>query len=280
MHMQFTCNNLSPTRQTRGTGAFTLVELLVVIGIIAALIGILLPALASARRSAQKTAVLAQLHQIGIAVASYQSEFRGRLPTNLSDASQDGRAFGGLELLAYQYKLPPKLFVNPNTLDTVSTLLTPDGHPSFADIAGVPITVDSPATIDSSNISSVNFHCSFSYDHEKKRSGRVNMPRVYLGDRADYTAARSFSANWGKGSKAGMCLLWTDQHAEFVTNKYAREQHDPNIYHHNQYYDDNGHFPGEGGDEVVSGVAVTPNTLDTHLRFFSEPEDDALLPNP
>lgn len=264
-----------------GRRAFSLVELLVVIAVIAVLIGLLLPAVAKARRAAQQTAVLAQLHQIGIAMASYQTDFQGRLPTNLSDEDQDGRAFGGFELLAYIYKLPARLFINAATDDTAFTATTPEGWPCFADLDGVPITMGTPQRIDPANIGRVRFHCSFAYDHERKRSGPVNQSRVYVGDRADYGASRSFSANWGRSpGKAGMCLLWTDQHAEFVTAKALRDQHDPNLYHHNQYFDDSGQYPGEGGAEVVSGVAVTPTTLDTHLRFFSEGEDDVLLPNP
>jgi prepilin-type N-terminal cleavage/methylation domain-containing protein len=59
---------------------FTLVELLVVIGIIAILIGILLPALRRARESAQKAACLSNLHQIGIYLQHYQNTFKGKLP--------------------------------------------------------------------------------------------------------------------------------------------------------------------------------------------------------
>src|SRR5688500_17470733 len=62
--------------------AFTLIELIVVIGIIAILIALLLPSLINARKTARTIQCASNVRQLTMALTNYSIEFRGAFPPN------------------------------------------------------------------------------------------------------------------------------------------------------------------------------------------------------
>src|SRR5215203_1136284 len=72
-------------RPSQRHSAFTLVELLVVIGIIAVLIGILLPTLSNAQSAARKTVCLANMRTLSDYLKLYSVSYKDCIPIGFMD---------------------------------------------------------------------------------------------------------------------------------------------------------------------------------------------------
>src|SRR3954466_3076544 len=78
---------MPPMNSPRPRRAFTLVEILVVVAIIAVLSGLLLPPLEKAREKANNVSCAANLSQMGLALLIYADANHGRYPRTVYDSA-------------------------------------------------------------------------------------------------------------------------------------------------------------------------------------------------
>ena len=149
------------SRSSPPPAGFTLVELLVVIGIIALLLGVLLPALGRAQERARTTQCLSQLHQVSLGLLNYAVDNHG--------------------LIVPAYNLPPATpdagtnFTGGPTqpLDGWACILDRDGYLRGSNSAGIfycPDTVDAPGLLGGATGTS-----------GADQRGWVEWPMVFLG---------------------------------------------------------------------------------------------------
>ena len=150
--------------------AFTLVELLVVIGIIALLVAILLPVLNRAKEAASTTKCLAQLRQIGQAAAMYASDNKGyTLPAGYQVGGAHTESWAGILVIG---KYVAKPFPNPisltdETMPQSSVFACPNGDKVWV-TASAGLT---PASRE-------DMHGAFSFRVQSQTLWRTNPPLV------------------------------------------------------------------------------------------------------
>jgi prepilin-type processing-associated H-X9-DG protein len=196
------------------TGAFTLVELLMVIGVIAVLLALLMPALVRARRAAQRIACASNLRQIAVVQQFYLNEFKDYyLPYKW-----------GLDLTR-PAGWPP--VVPPSVPPSVPHLQWP-GNPAFRRTLQVqqfgtnrvPYKLICPLAILAIDQGTVQGHPivrSYGYNHESL-NGRANPPVYFTGHkrkdvRSPATKLMFADATSGAITKAGATNY--DKYGEF-----------------------------------------------------------------
>ena len=163
----------------RKRNAFTLVELLVVIGIIAVLISILLPALNRAREQARSVACKSNMRQIGITLFSYTNDNKQwlPLPSNIGESYPPPAPYSYKPCAFFMMATPP------NTLDLINGVLwpyiAPPGNARYQ-IMNCPSDIGDIRPISNTSVGPRNFSYSFN-DQFRGQILTINGVTYYKG---------------------------------------------------------------------------------------------------
>jgi len=207
---------------------FTLIELLVVIAIIAILAGMLMPALARARREAEKANCQSNLRQLGIALTQYFDSHGShrfypypaedgdyKKPTAGTEIAK-GDGFSGASFLAALYwsgiMAEPNIFICPSTTDDNGNGRNLGTDPESEGDDNIPGWSDYFATWETADDASAG--TLVSYASKAQWTMPFGMP---LSDRLPSNTVMASDDTQGSSNHGdGFCVLFKDGHVEFI----------------------------------------------------------------
>jgi prepilin-type N-terminal cleavage/methylation domain-containing protein/prepilin-type processing-associated H-X9-DG protein len=273
------------SKQTRRKG-FTLVELLVVIGIIALLISILLPSLNRARETANRVKCGSNMRQIGQAIQLYCNENKGNYPrtsyTPGTAATGTWDATNGVAtadpfvtnitindvvkpmfLLIRTQDITPEVFICPSSNDEKDTYGTAAGESAqwkvtFSKTNNLSYSMANPYpdanAVNNSYKLNATTGAEFAIAADKNPEGGTNYD-VTAPTNATSATSIMQKANSPNHQGQGQNVLYGDGHAEFQQNPFCGSKRD-NIYTSSS--DATGNNPTGGGHPTKGSTNCVP----------------------
>ncbi len=196
--------------------AFTLVELLVVIGIIAVLAALVMPALAAARERARRTQCISRLHQIDLAFRMYTNDHDNVYPWGDAPVSTDpfywfwmGRGWRGA--------IEPYIDTRMEVLYCPSDDTAPEKWESTS--YGYSLSFyHSPEQIDSMTTVADTYSNPRRTIRQKAGTARFPSKKVMVAEWLSNHEDLEPDAGWWTGDGARMCLF-ADGHVDYVQTR-------------------------------------------------------------